>query len=274
MNIPIVSALAAGVVSLASFFGSTTPNPAPEIIGNRPSTIITTDIQFNQLSPEIRDDLALQHGNHTRRLQAVESLLRRHDASWMTPELQAERARNLDRLRDYWQRGEYPINYEHPGAWEPVFIDLDGNICAVGYLVEQSLGRKAAEQINSRYHFAAIRQIDAPELNEWIKNSGLTYEEVVAIQAPAVDVDSPSRNSRRPSRVVVAEKEGQRPASPSQVQRVQRGVLDMPLKIVTAPITVESILVAPAIATQPAQIEVDTTTATRRIAPVAAPGIE
>lgn len=277
MNIPILSALAAGVVSLASFFNHTTVVPPSQAEGNRPSTIITTDVQFNQLYPEIKGDVAFQRSNHTRRLQVVESLLRRHNASWMSPELQAERTRNLDRLRDYWQRGEYPINYEHPGAWEPVFIDLDGNICAVGYLVEQSLGRDVAERINSRYHFATIRQIDAPELKEWIKNSGLTYEEVVAIQAPAVEAidDNPSRMNRRPSRMIAQEKlQGlqQKPVSPVNIQQEKVNVFNIaqqPLKVITTPVPVEA---TPVEVTPPAQS--DTATATRSIAPIAAPGIE
>lgn len=274
MNIPILSALAAGVVSLASFFSSNTLIPPPEVEDNRPSTIITTDIQFNQLSPEIKGDIALQRSNHTRRLQVVESLLRRHNASWMTPELQAERARNLDRLRDYWQRGEYPINYEHPGAWEPVFIDLDGNICAVGYLVEQSLGREVAERINSRYHFATIRQIDAPELKEWIKNSGLTYEEVVAIQAPAVEVidDNPSRINRRPSRVI-AQQDVETPSTQIQMEQVTvLTISQQPLKVVTAPMPAPASAEITPVEVIPAQP--DTATSTRSIAPIAAPGIE
>ncbi|MCC7437324.1 MAG: hypothetical protein IT211_02390 [Armatimonadetes bacterium] len=271
MNIPIVSAIAAGIVSLASFFSSTTPIPPSEVVGNRPSTIITTDIQFNQLSPEIKGDLALQHANHTRRIQAVEGLLRSHDASWMRPELQAERARNLDRLRDYWQRGEYPMNYEHPGAWEPVFIDLDGNICAVGYLVEQSLGRKVAEEINSRYHFAAIRQIDAPELKQWIDNSGLTYEEVVAIQAPAVEPrGSRIATNRRPSRVVASEPVEPRTTTimPPQRQNNRAAITAQPLLntvVTTLPAQVEAI----------APTQIDTVTTVRKIEPpVASPGLE
>lgn len=270
MNIPIVSAIAAGVVSLASFFSTTTPVPTSGVVGNHPSTIITTDIQFNQLSPEIKGDRALQHANHTRRIQSVEGLLRSHDASWMAPELQAERARNLDRLRDYWQRGEYPINYEHPGAWEPVFIDLDGNICAVGYLVEQSLGRKVAEQINSRYHFDAIRQIDAPELQEWIKNSGLTYEEVVAIQAPAVEPrGSRIATNRRSSRVVASEPvEPRTTIMPPQRQKTRAAFATQPLlntAITTLPAQVEAI----------APTQIDTVTTVRRIEPpVASPGLE
>lgn len=279
MNIPILSALAAGVVSLASFFNSNTLIPPSEVEDNRPSTIITTDIQFNQLSPEIKGDIALQRSNHTRRLQVVESLLRRHNASWMTPELQAERARNLDRLRDYWQRGEYPINYEHPGAWEPVFIDLDGNICAVGYLVEQSLGRDVAERINSRYHFATIRQIDAPELKEWIKNSGLTYEEVVAIQLPAVEAieENPYPINHRPNPVIAEEKLQELQQQSTSATTIQRekvkvfSIAQQPLKVITAPMPAPA-EITPVEVIPPTQPE--TATPARTIAPIAAPGIE
>jgi len=286
MNLPIVSAVAAGVVSLASFFTTTTTPPlALNVARDHPSTVIATDVQFNQFFPEIKGDLALQQSNHTRRLQIVESALRRHDASWMTPKLQAERARNLDRLRDYWQRGEYPLNYEHPGAWDPVFIDRDGNICAVGYLVEQSLGRAAAEQINSRYHFATIRQIDAPELGEWVKNSGLTYEEVVAIQAPAVDAQDRSQRLRSPRNPVIAKPQPTQQARPEI--RIHRSKLSNEQLRIDAPLLELMPQATPQVAPQappqtvPQQTEAIATeqpdteaTAVRPPAPVEAPGIQ
>jgi hypothetical protein len=151
--------------------------------------IIVGDGDFNQVRPEYPSDPATERRNHTLRLQYIESLLRSRDVSDMPAELRAERMRNLDRLRNYWARGEYPVNYEHPNAWEPCFIDRTGAICAVGYLVEQSAGRELAEKIDSRYHFATIKEIDAPELAAWIARSGLTKAEVVTIQGPSLSND-------------------------------------------------------------------------------------
>jgi hypothetical protein len=120
----------------------------------------------------------------TGRLAYLETLLRSRDVGNWPEELRAERARNLDRLRDYRLRGIYPANYDHPEAQKPCFIDRDGHICAVGYLVEQSAGRELAEKINSRYQYATVAEMHMPEIDRWIAGSGLTPAEVRTIQEP------------------------------------------------------------------------------------------
>jgi hypothetical protein len=160
---------------------STLPQPDA-----RSADFIVGDGDFNQVRPEHPTDPATERINHTLRLQYIEQLLRSRDVSDMPEELRAERMRNLDRLHNYWVRAEYPVNYDHPTAWEPCFIDRDGAVCAVGYLVEQSVGRDVAEKINARYHFATVKKIDAPELAGWIEHSGLTKAEVVTIQGPGM----------------------------------------------------------------------------------------
>jgi hypothetical protein len=161
--------------------------PATTVSNTRPADVIIGDGDFNQVRTEHPTDPVTEHANHTFRLRYIESMLRSRDVSDMPVELRAERARNLDRLHAYWTRGEYPVNYEHPTAWEPCFIDTKGAICAVGYLVEQSAGREFAQGIDSRYHFATIKQMNAPELDRWIATSGLTRAEVVTIQGPALE---------------------------------------------------------------------------------------
>lgn len=120
----------------------------------------------------------------TARLAYIEHLLRSRDVSaWPAP-LRAERARNIDRLREYRLRGIYPRNEDHPDKPLPCFIDNHGAICAVGYLVEQSAGRDVAEWINQRYQYATVAEMDSPALTAWIARSGLTKAEVMTIQEP------------------------------------------------------------------------------------------
>lgn len=195
MNMLSVAVLAASTALLVpaldfiSNESSSATSPQPIV---RTADWIVGDGDFNQVRSEYPSDPATEHRNHTLRLQYIESMLRSSDVSDMPAELRAERMRNLDRLRDYWTRAEYPVNYDHPGAWEPCFIDKKGAICAVGYLVEQSAGRELAEKINSRYQYATIKEIDAPELAEWITRSGLTKAEVVTIQGPSISPDGKS----------------------------------------------------------------------------------
>jgi len=190
MNILAVAITAAATSLLmpAIDFGSHGNNvPSANPSHARSTDFIIGDGDFNQVRPEYPTDPATEYRNHTLRLQYIESMLRNRDVGAMSADLRAARAENLDRLHDYWVRGQFPLNYEHPKAWEPCFIDGKGAICAVGYLVEQSEGRAVAEKIDSRYHFATIKQIDAPELAQWIAHSGLTKAEVVTIQGPSME---------------------------------------------------------------------------------------
>ena len=131
------------------------------------------------------------------RYAKIEALLRGRDVSDLPAELQAERARNLDRLHAYRLRGEFPANESTPNTLTPCFIDRNGNICAVGYLIEQSLGRPAAERFNAAYKFAAVNDMHSPELDRWIAGSGFTHAEIATIQAPSVDFREPEDGGKR-----------------------------------------------------------------------------
>ena len=68
------------------------------------------------------------------------------------PELAARRAQLLGYLGDYIARGSTPENQALP--WRsPVFIDDDNRICAVGYLIERSVGRGLAERIARAHRY-------------------------------------------------------------------------------------------------------------------------
>ena len=99
------------------------------------------------------------------------------------PELAPTRAAMLGYLDDYIARGITPRNEALP--WRsPVFIDDDGAICAVGYLVERSAGRPMAEAIAAAHRYAFLEDIAAsmPPVREWIDASGLSLEELASIQ--------------------------------------------------------------------------------------------
>jgi len=130
----------------------------------------------------------LPHGNENEmeriqlHLRYVENLLRRKDVSGMPLELQEKRLQMLNRLCEYRERAEFPTNYAYPGQRVPCFIDYKGNICAVGYLVEQSAGRAVAEKINEKYQYANIKEMQDPMVQNWIASSGLSEEECAMIQ--------------------------------------------------------------------------------------------
>ena len=115
-------------------------------------------------------------------LAFVEELLRKRDVSHLTDELKRKRSNALDLLRDYRLTGEFPKNYDHKGKRVPCFIDIKGNICAVGYLVEQTAGRGLAEAINEKFKYSQLLSMRDETLDQWIAQSGLTKEECAMIQ--------------------------------------------------------------------------------------------
>ncbi len=99
------------------------------------------------------------------------------------PELAARRAELLAYLDDYVAKGTTPVNTRVP--WRtPVFIDDFGTICAVGYLIERSVGRELPERIATTHRHAFLEDIAAavPEVRAWVEGSGLTLEELASIQ--------------------------------------------------------------------------------------------
>ncbi|QRK04700.1 hypothetical protein JQX13_31250 [Archangium violaceum] len=115
-------------------------------------------------------------------LEYVLERLRQRTTAALSPAARAARKRNLEWLAAYIRRGEFPRNDGHPDARRPTFIDSRGRICAVGHLLEQELGREAAEAIAAGYKYAFIREIDSPLLAAWAATTGLEREELEMIQ--------------------------------------------------------------------------------------------
>lgn len=115
-------------------------------------------------------------------LEYVENLLRKRDISQLEPELQENRRQMLDLLHFYWNEGVFPRNYDYQNERKPCFIDKDGRICAVGYLVEHTAGKVVAEAINDKYKYEALLAMNDPLLDDWITQCGLTKEECAMIQ--------------------------------------------------------------------------------------------
>jgi len=121
----------------------------------------------------------------TTHLQHVHDWLASRPAT--RPDLVEKRAAILAALDRYIRKGTTPRNTDLP--WRtPVFIDEQGTICAVGYLIESTAGRELPEKIAKSHRYDFIEDIakDMPEVQQWIADSGLTLEEIQTIQ-PAYD---------------------------------------------------------------------------------------
>lgn len=115
-------------------------------------------------------------------LEYVQQLLAQKSVDGMSTDMQQNRKRMLYLLHEYRLAERYPVNYDHRGQRKPCFIDKDGNICAVGYLVAKTAGMTLAEKINSQYKYAEIMEMKSAELLNWVAQSGLTMEECAMIQ--------------------------------------------------------------------------------------------
>jgi len=115
-------------------------------------------------------------------LEYVEKFLREKNTNGLTKELKMKRVQLLDLLHNYWVSGIFPSNYDYPGIRIPCFIDKDGKICAVGYLIEKTAGIQIAEHINSKHKYQKILEMNDPLVNSWVTTSGLTLGECATIQ--------------------------------------------------------------------------------------------
>ena len=135
--------------------------------------------------------------NDDARVQAhlafAERRLRQSPAAGLSPALAARRAHLLDLLHRYWVAGVFPRNYDFPGERRPCFIDRDGRLCAVGYLVAETAGRAAAERISAAHQYDLIADMRTPALGRWVRQSGLTKVECALIQ-PSYGAPTPVPN--------------------------------------------------------------------------------
>jgi hypothetical protein len=116
------------------------------------------------------------------RLKLIEELLRSRDVSFLTENQKRERLKNLERLRGYWMKGDFPKNTNHAGVRVPYFIDKHGTPCAVGYLIIASGRPDLAKKISDKDNNIYADKIDDPVFAKWADRSGLTPEELFLIQ--------------------------------------------------------------------------------------------
>lgn len=149
---------------------------------NQSVNVIIGDISFMETfsqKPTQETDEILRLQTH---LKYVEKLLRSKNVPSLTKEQKENRLKMLDLLNEYWTVGLFPKNYDYPDQRIPCFIDKDGNICAVGYLIEQTAGQEVTEEINSKFKYEYLLAMNDQKIDSWIAESGLTKEECAMIQ--------------------------------------------------------------------------------------------
>lgn len=140
------------------------------------------DISFTQRfqqKPGNNADEILRIQTH---LSYVEDLLRQRNISHLNKKQKRKRAIVLDLLHQYRMAGVFPKNYDFKGQRRPCFIDRDGAICAVGYLIEQTIGRRVAEEINASHKYDYLLDMNEAIISEWTEQYGLKLKECAMIQ--------------------------------------------------------------------------------------------
>ncbi|HEY0255738.1 MAG TPA: hypothetical protein VGC41_29615, partial [Kofleriaceae bacterium] len=111
------------------------------------------------------------------------------------PELAPKRKEILAHFAAYIAKNTTPKNAHVP--WRtPVFIDDEGTICAVGYLIQQTTNHELPDKIAREHRYDFIEDIATamPEVKSWVAESGFTLDEIAHIQ-PAYE--EPSVNTWR-----------------------------------------------------------------------------
>lgn len=115
----------------------------------------------------------------------VECELERVDVRALSARQRAERARMIDVLRAYRERGTFGQSVEFPGARMPQFVDGDGRRCAVAELLHASGEDALIEAVRRADNDAWICDLEGdPTFQAWLARSGLSVEEAARIQLP------------------------------------------------------------------------------------------
>lgn len=114
-------------------------------------------------------------------LEYVIDLLKKKDVSGFSTSQIENRWKLIALLEDYKETGVFPKN-RHFETRRPVFIDEDGNLCAVGHLIAQTEGLETAEEINRNHKFDYIKDIEPKLIDGWLAVNGITKNEAAMIQ--------------------------------------------------------------------------------------------
>ncbi|MCU0647774.1 MAG: hypothetical protein MUF00_07245 [Gemmatimonadaceae bacterium] len=119
--------------------------------------------------------------------------LRARDVSSYAPAQRAARARLLDSLAAYRDRGQFPENRDFAGLAVPYFIDrATGVHCAVAHLMRASGAGALAQRIASEDNNVWVAELTGNvAVAHWLTQHGLTLAEAARIQVPYMADDAP-----------------------------------------------------------------------------------
>lgn len=104
------------------------------------------------------------------------------DVSALTDAQRRNRAEAARALRGYIDAGSFPRNTARPWM-TPVFIDGEGNRCAVAHLLDVTGEGELARRVSATRNLAFVRELAGdPALAAWLDAQGLTVAEAARVQ--------------------------------------------------------------------------------------------
>jgi hypothetical protein len=143
---------------------------------------IIGDISFYEAFNRAPNQFDTEELRITTHLKYVSQILINADLSHLSDQQIKNRHKILAYLDEYIKNQRFPINEYGSGTRRPNFIDSKGAICAVGYLVEQTEGRRVAESLNDSFQFEYILNMNSNILDNWLNKYGLSKIEAAMIQ--------------------------------------------------------------------------------------------
>ena len=111
----------------------------------------------------------------------------RLDRAAIRAKLAKNRAANLARFRVYQKKGVVPNNTYTDGKLN-VWLDEFGNLCAAATIIKLSGNDALVQATADQDNFIRLGDVTQGPLMNWILTSGLTQDEIAAIQEPMMPV--------------------------------------------------------------------------------------
>jgi hypothetical protein len=105
------------------------------------------------------------------------------DRDTVRAKLAEMRAANLARFRAYQEGGVFPSNTFDARKLN-VWMDRAGHLCAAATIISASGQGLLVQQVAEDNNFIRLADVKQGPLMDWILTSGLTQDEIVAIQEP------------------------------------------------------------------------------------------
>ena len=140
------------------------------------------------------------------------------DRATVRARLIENRAANLERFREYQQRGVFPSNVYRQGTLN-VWRDQAGHLCAAATIINASGAEELVERVADQTNFIRLADVKQGPLMDWILTSGFTQDEIAAIQKPYMPVTD--RPDPAPSRPIVVDARLRRAETARLVKRYQ-----------------------------------------------------